>query len=79
MDNMVDVVVALLHLGNVLFDHQDENEQKAIVRDIEPITKAALLLKIEPEALLKCLLKKTVKYPGQTIEVDHSKDEAMSV
>ena len=76
---MVDVVVALLHLGNVVFDHQDENQQKAIVRNTEPIAKAAELLKIEPEALSKCLLKKTVKYPGQTIEVDHSKDEAMSV
>ena len=76
---MVDVGVALLHLGNVVFDHQDESEQKANVRNFEPVAKAAELLKIEPEALSKCLLKKRVKYPGQTIEVDHSKDEAMSV
>ena len=49
------------------------------MRNTEPIAKAAELLKIESEALSKCLLKKTVKYPGQTIEVDHSKDEATSV
>lgn len=40
--------------------------------------KASLLLKIAHESLEKCILKKTVKYPGQTIEVDHSKSEALN-
>ena len=49
------------------------------MRSKEPLQKAAELLKIDPEALTKCLLKRIVKYPGQTIEVEHTQEEAMSI
>ena len=49
------------------------------MRSKEPLQKAAELLKIDPEALTKGLLKRIVKYPGQTIEVEHTRDEAMSI
>ena len=45
----------------------------------EEVNKAAKLLKIESDVLSKCLLKRTVKYPGQTIEIEHSRDEAVNV
>lgn len=45
----------------------------------EQVKKAAKLLKIEPDVLSKCLLKHTVKYPGQTIEIEHSRDEATNM
>ena len=75
IDNVLDVIVALLHLGQITF----QDDTTAMIVSNEPILKAAPLLKIEPDALVKCILKKTVKYPGQVIEVEHSKGEALNV
>jgi myosin-5 len=49
------------------------------MRSVEPLGKAAVLLKTDSETLSKCLMKRIVKYPGQTIEVEHTRDEATSV
>ena len=77
VEGICDVIVALLYLGNVNFDPNEE--QTAHLISTTEIEKAASLLKVDPAALSQSLLKKVVKYPGQTIEVDHSRDEATNV
>ena len=49
-----------------------------MIRSVTPITTAATYLKIDPDILSKTILKKTVRYPGQTIEIDHTRAEAIS-
>ena len=75
IENVIDVIIAVLYLGNVSINGHDDDRMASIDSN-DDITKAAKLLKVEPDALKKCLLKKTVKYPGQVIEVDHSQAEA---
>ena len=79
ISNILDVVVGVLYLGNVEFEKHDDAVAQASISNTEMVTKAANYLKISDTALSKCLLKKTVKYPGQTIEIDHSRTEALSV
>ena len=42
----------------------DDDGSQAFVESSEEISKAAELLKVDAESLRKCILKKTVKYPG---------------
>jgi len=76
---ILDVIVGILFLGNIQFKENQDAEHRASIKNTEMVSKAATYLKVQEENLSKCLLKKTVKYPGQTIEIEHSRVEALSV
>ena len=46
IQGIFDVVVGIMHLGNVEFDNEDEQAEKTNIKSDEPITKAAQYLKI---------------------------------
>ena len=74
IENITDVIMAILYLGNVVI----EGDEKAVIQTNDELIKAAELLKVDAMALERSILKKTVKYPGQMIEVDLSCDDAKS-
>ena len=74
IESVTDIIIAVLYLGNVSIS----GDEQAVIEVKDELSKAAELLKVDCGALEKSLLKKTVKYPGQVIEVDLSRAEATS-
>ena len=52
------IVIAILHLGNIEFDEQADDEAKPTALSSQCLHTAARLLRVDPEQLTKALTKK---------------------
>ena len=72
---MLDILVAILLLGNLTMKEDTETD-KVVIESTETLVEVSKLLKIDSDLLSKSMLVRTVKYPGQTIELNLSTKEA---
>jgi myosin heavy subunit len=67
-DSIFSVVAAVLHLGNIDFKVDEDNDDASVVSTRDPLSKAAAQIGVTPEGLERALCWRTNIIAGQKIE-----------